>query len=164
MQVKSRTLQAAKVAAAAMLLSMVAAPPASTQSAGHDHATASADQLKWSQPAAYGAGAQLAVVKGDPTKEGMYVVRLKVPEGFKIGPHTHPNDENVTVLSGSFNIGTGEKLDETKGTMLKAGGYSFVGKGMAHYAWFTEETVLQLHGLGPQGITYLNPADDPRKK
>jgi quercetin dioxygenase-like cupin family protein len=160
----SRPLQVLKVAAAAVVLSMAAAPPASTQSAGHDHATATPDQLKWSQPAAYGMGAQLAVVKGDPSKEGVYVVRLKVPAGFKIGPHTHPNDENVTVLSGTFHIGTGEKMDETKGTMLKAGGYSFVGKGMAHYAWFTEETVLQLHGMGPQGITYLNPADDPRKK
>jgi quercetin dioxygenase-like cupin family protein len=166
MQAVSRALQVAKVAAAATLLSMAGAPPASTQSAaGHDtHTTATPDQLKWSQPAAYGAGAQLAVVRGDPTKEGMYVVRLKVPAGFKVGPHTHPNDENVTVLSGTFHIGTGEKLDESKGTMLKAGGYSFVGKGMAHYAWFTEETVLQLHGMGPQGITYLNPADDPRKK
>ena len=93
----------------------------------------------------------------------MYVVRLKVPAGFKIGAHTHPNDENVTVLSGSFNIGTGEKLDETKGTQIKPGGYSFVMKGMTHYAWFTEETVLQLHGMGPQGITYVDPKDDPRK-
>ena len=128
------------------------------------HATVQTDGLKWSAPAAYGKGAEIAVVKGDPTKEGMYVVRLKVPAGFKIPAHTHPNDENVTVLSGSFNIGTGEKLDEKKGTLIKIGGYSFVGKGMAHYAWFTEDTTLQLHGMGPQGITYVNPADDPRKK
>jgi quercetin dioxygenase-like cupin family protein len=127
------------------------------------HATMQPDDLKWSAPAAYAKGAQLAVIKGDPTKEGMYVVRLKVPAGFKIGAHTHPNDENVTVLSGSFNIGTGEKLDEAKGTRIKPGGYSFVMKGMTHYAWFTEETVLQLHGMGPQGITYVDPKDDPRK-
>ncbi len=127
------------------------------------HATMQPDDLKWSAPAAYAKGAQLAVIKGDPTKEGMYVVRLKVPAGFKIGAHTHPNDENVTVLSGSFNIGTGEKLDETKGTQIKPGGYSFVMKGMNHYAWFTEETVLQLHGMEPQGITYVDPKDDPRK-
>jgi quercetin dioxygenase-like cupin family protein len=128
------------------------------------HATVQADDLKWSAPAVYAPGAQVAVIKGDPTKEGMYVVRLKVPAGFKIAAHTHPNDENVTVLSGSFNIGTGDKLDENKGIVVKAGGYSFVAKGMAHYAWFTEETVLQLHGMGPQGVTYINPADDPRKK
>ena len=128
------------------------------------HATVQSDALKWSTPAVYAPGAQLAVVRGDPTKEGLYVVRLKVPAGFKIAPHNHPNDENVTVLSGSFNIGTGEKADQSKGTSLKAGGYSFVAKGMNHYAWFTEETVLQLHGIGPQGVTYVDPADDPRKK
>ena len=128
------------------------------------HATVQTDGLKWSAPAVYNPGAQIAVLKGDPSKEGLYVVRLKLPAGFKIAPHTHPNDENVTVLSGSFNVGTGEKADETKGTSVKAGGYSYVPKGMPHYAWFTEETTLQLHGLGPQGVTYINPADDPRKK
>lgn len=130
----------------------------------HQHATVQADNLKWSAPAAYAAGAQLAVMQGDPTKEGMYVVRLKVPAGFQIAAHTHPNDENVTVVSGTFNIGTGDKLDQSKTTPVKAGGYSFVGKGMTHYAWFNEETVIQLHGMGPQGVTYVNPADDPRKK
>ena len=128
------------------------------------HATVQPDALKWSTPAVYAPGAQIAVVRGDPSKEGMYVVRLKVPAGFKIQAHNHPNDENVSVLSGSFNIGTGDKLDDTKGMLVKAGGYSFVAKGMNHYAWFTEETVLQLHGMGPQGVTYVNPADDPRKK
>lgn len=128
------------------------------------HATVQPDALKWATPAVYAPGAQLAVIKGDPSKEGHYVVRLKVPAGFKIAAHTHPNDENVTVLSGTFNIGTGEKLDQTKGMLVKAGGYSFVAKGMAHYAWFTEDTVLQLHGIGPQGVTYIDPADDPRKK
>jgi quercetin dioxygenase-like cupin family protein len=115
-------------------------------------------------PAAYAPGAQFSVLKGDPTKEGMYVVRLKVPAGFAIAAHTHPNDENVTVVSGSFNIGTGDKLDRTKGMLLKAGGYSSVAKGMTHYAWFTEDSIIQLHGMGPQGVTYVNPADDPRKK
>lgn len=127
------------------------------------HSTVQVDGLKWTAPAAYAKGAQFAVLKGDPTKEGFYVVRLKVPAGFKIAPHTHPNDENVTVLSGTFNIGMGAKMDETKGISIKAGGYSFVAKGMQHYAWFPEDTVIQLHGMGPQGITYINPADDPRK-
>ena len=93
----------------------------------------------------------------------MYVVRLKVPAGFKISAHTHPNDENVTVLSGSFNIGTGDKLDEKKGVLVKAGGY-VRRQGHGGLAWFTEETVLQLHGMGRQGITYVDPADDPRKQ
>lgn len=146
------------------LAAVLAAAAVSPAFAQHHHAAVQPDDLKWTAPAAYAPGAQLAVVAGDPAKEGMYVVRLKVPAGFQIAAHTHPNDENVTVLSGTFNIGTGEKLDTSKGTMLKAGGYSFVAKGMPHYAWFTEETVLQLHGMGPQGVTYVNPADDPRKK
>jgi quercetin dioxygenase-like cupin family protein len=128
------------------------------------HATVQPEALKWTAPAAYGSGAQFAVIKGDPAKEGMYVVRLKVPKGFRIQAHTHPNDENVTVLSGTFHIATGDKFDENKGETIKAGGYSYVAKGMTHYAFFPEETVIQLHGMGPQGITYVNPADDPRKK
>ena len=106
----------------ASLLALGAIPMYAIAADDH-HATVQAGELKWSAPAAYGKGAQFAVVKGDPTKEGMYVVRLKVPGGFKIPAHTHPNDENVTVLSGSFNIGTGDKLDEKKGTAIKAGGY-----------------------------------------
>jgi quercetin dioxygenase-like cupin family protein len=148
---------------AAGLLAVLALPVSATASDDH-HVTLQPDSLKWTAPAAYAKGAQFAVLKGDPTKEGVYVVRLKVPAGFKIPAHTHPNDENVTVLFGTFNIGTGSKLDETKGTSIKAGGYSFVAKGMQHYAWFPEETVIQLHGIGPQGITYVNPEDDPRKQ
>jgi hypothetical protein len=129
------------------------------------HATVQPDTVKWGPgPGAYPPGAQFAVMSGDPAKEGFYVVRLKVPAGYRIAPHTHPNDENVTVLSGSFGIGTGDRFDTTKGAMLKAGGYSRVGKGMSHYAWFSEDTVIQLHGQGPQGITYVNTSDDPRKK
>jgi quercetin dioxygenase-like cupin family protein len=126
------------------------------------HMTVQPETLKWVAPAAYAKGAQFTVVKGDPTKEGLYVVRLKVPAGFRIAPHTHPNDENVTVLSGTFGIGTGPTFDQKKGTTVKAGGYAYVAKGMQHFAWFPEETVIQLHGMGPQGITYVNPNDDPR--
>jgi quercetin dioxygenase-like cupin family protein len=149
-----------------ILVAVLAAATLATfaNAADDHHATVQSDALKWTAPAAYASGAQFTVIKGDPTKEGMYVVRLKAPKGFKIYPHTHPNDENVTVLSGTFNIGTGDKLDEKKGELVKAGGYSYVAKGMTHYAFFPEETVIQLHGIGPQGITDVNPADDPRKK
>jgi quercetin dioxygenase-like cupin family protein len=149
-----------------MVLAMLAVATLATSAKGADdhHATVQPEALKWTAPAAYASGAQLAVIKGDPTKEGMYVVRLKVPKGFRIQAHTHPNDENVTVLSGVFRIGTGDNFDETKGETIKAGGYSYVAKGMTHYAFFPEETVIQLHGIGPQGITYVNPVDDPRKK
>lgn len=130
----------------------------------HHHTVADAGNLTWTTPAAYARGAQFAVVHGDPTMDGMYVVRLKVPAGFRIAAHTHPNDENVTVLSGTFHIGTGDVLDEKNGRAIKPGGYAYVAAGMRHYAWFSEDTVIQLHGMGPQGIAYVNQADDPRKQ
>ena len=147
----------------ALLLSATVLPVCANAADDH-HATVQPNALKWTAPAAYAKGAQLAVLKGDPTKEGMYVVRLKVPAGFRIAAHSHPNDENVTVLSGTFNIGAGDKLDEKAGETVRAGGYSYVAKGMTHYAWFPEDTEIQLHGMGPQGITYVNVADDPRKQ
>ena len=132
--------------------------------AADDHITVSADQLEWGPaPPAFPKGAQFSVLAGDPTKEGLYVFRLKVPVGYKVPPHMHPNDENVTVISGTFNIGVGSAFDEKNGKALKAGGFLHMPKGMQHFAWFTEETIIQVHGMGPQGITYVNPADDPRK-
>jgi anti-sigma factor ChrR (cupin superfamily) len=88
---------------------------------------------------------------------------LKAPAGYKVPPHTHPNDENVTVISGTFNIGMGGTFDEKNGQALKVGGFVHMPKGMQHFAWSTDETIIQLHGMGPQGIIYVNPADDPRK-
>jgi quercetin dioxygenase-like cupin family protein len=130
-----------------------------------EHATKTASELKWAAgPPALPGGAQLTVLLGDPGKEGLYVIRLKFPAGYKIPPHTHPNDEHVTVISGAFHFGIGAKLDEARGTMLKAGGFAHAAKGMQHYAWTSEETIVQVHGQGPQGIAYVNPADDPRKK
>jgi quercetin dioxygenase-like cupin family protein len=144
-------------------LLLVGAAPVSAIAAD-DHIAVSADQLKWGPaPPAFPKGAQISVLAGDMTKEGLYVIRLKLPAGYKVPPHTHPNDENVTVISGTFNIGMGSTLDEKNGKPLKAGGFVHMPKGMQHFAWFAEETIIQLHGMGPQGIIYVNPADDPRK-
>ena len=132
--------------------------------AADEHVIAAPDSLKWGPaPASLPKGAELAVISGDPGQEGPYVYRIRVPAGYKVQPHTHPADENVTVISGTFNIAMGDKFDESKGTALKAGGFFKAPRGMAHYAWFTEPTVIQFHGVGPTGFTYVNPADDPRK-
>jgi quercetin dioxygenase-like cupin family protein len=132
--------------------------------AAGDHIAVSADELTWGPaPPAFPKGAQFSVLAGDPTKEGLYVIRLKAPAGYKVPPHIHPNDENVTVISGTFYIRTRSTLDEKAGKGLKAGGFLHMPKGMQHSAWFSEETIVQLHGMGPQGISYVNPADDPRK-
>jgi quercetin dioxygenase-like cupin family protein len=132
--------------------------------AADDHVAVSADQLKWGPaPPAFPKGAQMAVLAGNPAADGLYVYRLKLPAGYKVPPHFHPFDENVTVISGTFNIGTGATFDEKNGQALTTGGFLHMPKGMRHFAWFTKETIIQVHGMGPQGITYVNPADDPRR-
>ena len=132
--------------------------------AADEHVAASPDTLKWAPaPPAFPKGAEIAVIAGDSAKEGPFVFRIRVPAGYKVPPHSHPADENVTVISGAFNIGMGETYDEAKGTALKAGGFAKAPKGMAHYAWFTEPSIIQVHGVGPTGLNYVNPADDPRK-
>ena len=130
-----------------------------------DVVIAQPDATKWGAPPPYlSAGAQAAGIVGDPSKDGSYVVRVKFPAGFKVMPHNHPNDENVTVISGMFHVGIGDKFDETKTTAIKPGGYVQTPKGVNHFAWASADTVIQLHGVGPGGLTYVNAADDPRKK
>jgi quercetin dioxygenase-like cupin family protein len=133
--------------------------------AGEHHVVIQGDTLEWaSGPPALPPGAQISVLLGNPGNEGLYVIRLKFPAGYKIPAHTHPNDEHVTVISGTFHFGIGAKVDQSKGAALTAGGFAHAAKGMQHYAWTSQETVIQVHGQGPQGITYVNDADDPRKK
>ena len=121
--------------------------------------------LKWSPvPNVLPRGATFTVVSGDPYKDDLYVLRLKMPAGYKIPAHNHPTSEYVTVLSGDFHIGLGDKLDPKKGMLLKAGGFAEAPAKMNHYAWTTSPTVVQVHGQGPFAITYVDPADDPSKK
>jgi Cupin domain len=87
-----------------------------------------------------------------------------VMRGYTVPPHSHPTDENVTVLSGTFHFAMGDKLDKTKGETVSAGGFFRAEQGMHHYAWASSPVVIQIHGIGPFAITYVNPADDPRNK
>lgn len=98
------------------------------------------------------AGAQQSVLFGDPSKDGAYVARVTFPAGYKVAPHTHPADENVTVISGMFHVGIGDTFDESKGHAVKPGGFLQVPKGLQHFAWASQETVIQVHGVGPGGI------------
>ena len=122
--------------------------------------------IKWGPaPASLPAGAQMAVLDGDPGKAGMpFVIRAKFPDGYRIAPHWHPTDENVAVLSGAFLVGMGDKFDDKSMTTLAAGGFAHMPKTMHHYASAKGETVIQVHGVGPFVVNYVNPADDPRKK
>src|SRR5262249_25946806 len=130
------------------------------------HVTFTPDQVKWGPaPPSLPAGAQLAVLQGDPSKAGRpYTIRAKLPDGYKVPPHWHPVDENVTVLSGPFMLGGGENFDADAAKELPAGAFSSMPKGMRHFAWAKGETIIQVHGTGPFEIHYVNPDDDPRKK
>jgi len=125
----------------------------------------SVQEIKWGPaPPSIPPGAQAAVLYGDPGKEGLFALRLKLPKDYAIPPHTHPKPEIVTVISGTFRLGMGEKADKSKGQALAAGSFFALSPGMAHFAFADEDTVIQLNSTGPWGLTYVNPADDPRKK
>ena len=122
-------------------------------------------KIKWQAgPDSLPKGAMFAVLEGDPSKEGPFVFRVKVPDGYRVPPHTHPKTERVTVISGCFNIGMGDKFDESATQEMRAGAYGYWQAGMKHFVWAKGETVLQFHGMGPWSIQYVNPDDDPRKK
>src|SRR5262245_56293001 len=148
--------------AAILMIVFVSVIPVLAQQSGHT--TVNPDTLKWVEPPVL-PGAQLAVVQGDPSKEGPFVYRLKMPAGYKVPPHLHKASENVTVLSGTFSIGLGEKFDPAKGHELPTGGFVSVPPNHPHYAWAgSRETVVQVHGVGPTDLRFVNPEDDPRKK
>jgi len=95
---------------------------------------------------------------------GDFTIRLKVPDGYKIAPHTHPHRENVTVLSGTLKVGMGDKFDASKMASFGAGSFAYLDPSMHHYAMASGETVIQIHGMSPAKINYINPADDPSGK
>ena len=121
------------------------------------------DGLKWgAAPPMVPKGAQFAVLFGDPSKTGPFAIRLKLPGGFKIPAHNHSAFEAVTVISGDFNIGMGDKLDETKAQKLTPGSFIFLPEKMNHFAFATTESVVQINSEGPFTINYVNKDDDPR--
>jgi hypothetical protein len=135
---------------------------------GHDdaHVVVKPDMLKWGPaPPALPPGAQFAVLVGDPTQAGAaYTICAKLPDRYRVPPHWHPVDENVTVIQGMLLVGRGEKLDVQKMEALPAGSYMRMPKTMRHFAVAKGETIIQVHGIGPFEIHYVNAADDPRKK
>jgi quercetin dioxygenase-like cupin family protein len=128
------------------------------------HILLTVPELKWGDPPpVFRKGARMAVVSGDPGKAGPFVVRLKMPAGYKVAPHWHPTDEHVTVLSGSFALGMGEKFDAATMKTLPAGGYGLLPAEMRHFAMAKTAATVQVHGTGPFVLNYVNPADDPSK-
>ena len=121
-----------------------------------------ADEVVWKDDTLF-KGVQIANLLGDPAKAETVVMRVKFPPNFKIPLHTHPVQEVITVLSGTFWDAMGD--DTEKGVMLKPGSLLILPANHTHRVWTTdEETIIQLSFTGPFDITFINPADDPRKK
>ncbi len=127
----------------------------------HIHLTP--NEIEWKDgPKSLEEGAKYAVLEGDPAKAGFFTMRIKLPDGFRIAPHWHPNVERLTILSGNFYLGHGEKFDKEKAKLLVEGSYTSMPPKMRHFAYVKGETVIQLTTIGPWEINYLNPDDDPR--
>ncbi len=144
-----------------------AAKPATAKpAAAGKHVLMTMEDMKWGPPPdGLPPGSQLAVLDGDPSKARVpFVIRAKMPDGYKVMPHWHPTDESITVISGSLALGMGDTWNDSSLTTLKAGEYGRMPKMMHHYALAKGETVIQIHGMGPFAITYVNSKDDPRKK
>lgn len=121
------------------------------------------ERLVWGPaPASLPEGAEIALIEGDLSKPEEHVFRIRIPDGWEIAPHSHPMREHITVLKGTFMMGTGDTVDRDKAVPMPTGSVYVLPVGAHHYAWAEGETVPQPHGIGPWGIDYVNPEDDPR--
>ena len=121
--------------------------------------------LKWGPaPPGLPAGARLAVLSGDPGKEGMFTIRLRFPPGYRVMPHRHPSDELVTVIDGQVSLGMGRTFAPRRAASLIRGGYVVAAANMDHYAFTRTGATIQITARGPFAITYVNPRDDPRRR
>lgn len=150
------------VAFAGVVAFLAGMPASWAQSANHQ--MISPGDLKWADVPSLPPGAKIAVIEGPMSEAVTFTVRLKFPANYEIPAHWHPAVERVTVLSGTFYMGVGDKLDKPKSASLSPGSMMILQPRTNHFAWTKEEVVVQLNGTGPWGVTYVNSADDPRKK
>jgi quercetin dioxygenase-like cupin family protein len=161
---KEGTMKASQAAFATATFAFfsLAAPVAWAQ--GHaEHLMVSPKDLTWADVPSLPPGAKIAVIEGPMNEAKPFTVRLKFPANYKIPAHSHPAIEHVTVISGTFNMGTGDKLDQKQTKALSAGSVAIVQPKINHFGWTKTETIVQLHGVGPWGVTYVNPSDDPER-
>lgn len=159
--VSLQRLSAAAALGTLIAMSVLAAPAALAGEAAYT-ATAAGEVSFSPGPPTLPAGAEIAVLLGNPAEEGPFVLRLKFPAGYQVPPHRHPQEEHVTVISGGLGIAAGEMLDTSAASLLVPGSFVRIPVGQAHFAWTEAETVVQLNGVGPFGIEYIEAADDPR--
>jgi len=144
-------------------MALVCGPAALSETMMGEHKVFLPQDIKWgAAPTSLPAGAEAAVLYGDPTKEGMFALRVKLPRGYSIPPHTHSKGELLTIISGNFSLGLGAKMDRTGAVSLAAGSFSSMPPGVPHFAFANEDTVVQINAMGPWGINYVDPRDDPR--
>jgi quercetin dioxygenase-like cupin family protein len=130
-----------------------------------EHLLYHAADVEWRDgPGSFEPGAQFAVLEGEPGAPGVFTMRIRMPDGFRINPHWHPNPERVTVVSGTFRLGSGDVVDPAATTSMGPGSYTSMPPGMRHFAIAEGETVIQLTSTGPWVINYVNPKDDPRSR
>ncbi|HET8674529.1 MAG TPA: cupin domain-containing protein [Blastocatellia bacterium] len=130
------------------------------------HIMLTPEQIKWGEcPSALPSGAKCAVIEGDmKAADRLFAYRLKLPDNYKVPAHFHPADEHLVVISGVFNLGLGDKLDLNATHPMTAGSFMVMPKGTPHFAWTKGETIIQVYAIGPWGLTYVNPKDDPRNR
>jgi quercetin dioxygenase-like cupin family protein len=122
-----------------------------------------AEDVEWKPFPAFPPEARLAILVGDPTRPGPYVIRVKLPGGVRLAPHKHPEDRIYTVMSGVFYIGLGETFDESKLTAYAPGSVIVLPGGQPHFHWAKSgEYITQVTAIGPLGLDYIDPANDPR--
>lgn len=131
--------------------------------AGH-HTVIPAGSIKWPDPPSGRPGTQITVLTGDLAKEVPFTIRIKMPDGYRVAPHWHPGEEHLTVVQGTFLIGTGEKFDAAAMKPMATGDYAHMPKEMRHFGAAKGETIVQVHGIGPFVVNWVNPEDDPRRK
>lgn len=133
--------------------------------AQHQHVALGPDDITWGDgPPTIPPGAKMAVLQGNPGQAGPFTVRLKLPADYKIAPHWHPIDDSVTVISGTVYFGSGEKFNTAELKAYPAGSFWLTPAKSPHFVWSKNESIIQVQGIGPNAITYIDSADDPRKK
>jgi len=145
--------------------SLLTLPAVWTEAQAGGHISLVPSELKWNDVPALGPGVKIAIIEGDLKAAGPLMMRIKLPPNAKVAPHTHPSLEHVTVLSGTFYLGIGEKVDTSKARAYPAGGVVVIPQGMPMFAFAKDkETIIQVHGIGPWATNYLKPAGAPAAK
>jgi quercetin dioxygenase-like cupin family protein len=155
------TLTIVRFAIAFGLCGLLSGQQAQAQHA--EHIMLDPSELVWNDVPAL-PGVKISVIEGPLNQSVPIMFRLKFPPNFKVPPHWHPGIEHITIISGTLHMGIGDVFDASKTRALKAGSISIMQPGTHHYVWTEEETIGQVHSIGPWSVNYINPADDPAKK